>query len=179
MWEKASQLPNSVRWHLIGHLQRNKCKRTLPLVYMLHSLDSWRLAEQIAADAVPQSPAVQGLLEINVTRDPAKTGLPPDAALPWLQRYVDDANLRQRLHLSGLMGMSSLAADRDQTRREFAYLRELRDRWSGELGLPLIELSMGMSDDFDLAVEEGSTCVRIGSRLFRDPDASPADVAAG
>jgi hypothetical protein len=179
LWDKASQLPNSVRWHLIGHLQRNKCKRTLPLLHMLHSLDSWRLAEQIAADAAPQSPPVQALLEVNLTLDPAKTGLPPDAALPWLQQYMDTPNIHHRLQIAGLMGMSSLAADRDQTRREFAHLRELRDRWSHEMGLPLPELSMGMSDDFDIAIEEGSTCVRIGSRFFRDPNASISDAAAG
>lgn len=179
LWDKAEQLPGSVRWHLIGHLQRNKCKRTLPLLHMLHSLDSWRLAEQIVADAAPQSPPVRVLLEVNLTLDPTKTGLPPEAALPWLHQYLNAPNLRQRLHLVGLMGMSSLAADRDQTRREFAHLRELRDRWSHELGLPLPELSMGMSDDFEIAIEEGSTCVRIGSRFFRDPDASSSGAAAG
>jgi pyridoxal phosphate enzyme (YggS family) len=179
LWDKAAQLPNSVRWHLIGHLQRNKCKRTLPLLHMLHSLDSWRLAEQIAVDAAPLDAPVQALLEVNLTLDPAKTGLPPEAALPWLQQYVNDPNVRQRLHIVGLMGMSSLAADRDQTRREFAHLRELRDRWAHDLGLPLQELSMGMSDDFDIAIEEGSTCVRIGSRFFRDSDASTSGAASG
>ncbi|MFN7732877.1 MAG: YggS family pyridoxal phosphate-dependent enzyme [Pirellula sp.] len=179
LWDKAAQLPNSVRWHLIGHLQRNKCKRTLPLLHRLHSLDSWRLAEQIAADAAPLQAPVQALLEVNLTLDPAKTGLPPEAALPWLQQYLNDPNVRQRLHIAGLMGMSSLAADRDQTRREFAHLRELRDRWSHELEWPLQELSMGMSDDFEIAIEEGSTCVRIGSRFFRDPDASTSGAAVG
>ncbi|MEI8214017.1 MAG: YggS family pyridoxal phosphate-dependent enzyme [Planctomycetota bacterium] len=167
LWEKAPRLPASVRWHLIGHLQRNKCKRTLPLVHSIQSLDSWRLAEQILADTQPTAPPVLAFLEINLTVDPSKTGVSPEEAESFLHRYLDHPTMRSKLMIGGLMGMSSLSADEDQTRREFAHLRELRDRWSTTLGCDLPELSMGMSDDFEIAIEEGSTLIRVGSKLFQ------------
>jgi PLP dependent protein len=167
LWDKALHLPNAVRWHLIGHLQRNKSKRTLPCLALIHSLDSWRLGQQLAQDASELGRPAEALLEINLTEDTTKTGLGTAAAEAWLDMYVSSEAVRNHLLVGGLMGMSSLQADAGQTRREFASLRELRERWSRRFGLPLETLSMGMSDDFELAIEEGSTMVRIGSRLFR------------
>jgi pyridoxal phosphate enzyme (YggS family) len=194
LWEKTSHVPEKnndcLRWHFIGHLQRNKSARTLPLLSTLHSLDSLRLAEQIAKDLSSNStsPAPAGsipenlpnnstshgngkklrvLLEVNVTSDTSKTGLLPTDAIEVLKRYASNPEWHNRWDLCGLMGMSSLDGTSDLRRSQFASLRSLRDLWQNEFGLNLPELSMGMSDDFQVAIEEGSTMVRIGSLLYR------------
>lgn len=166
IWEKAPQLSGNVRWHLIGHLQRNKVRRTLPFLHLIHSLDSVRLSEQIEKDAGELGVRVAALLEINITQDASKTGMQPADAEGWLDGYAMDEGLRDRVALLGLMGMSSLDADPSQARREFASLREYREVWNQRFGLQMTELSMGMSHDFDSAIAEGATLVRIGSRLF-------------
>jgi len=166
LWEKAEQLPPEIRWHLIGHLQRNKVRRSLPYLSLLHSLDSMRLAEQVAADASAQGLVVDALLEINLTDDASKTGLILPQAETWLQSYVANESLRGALRIVGLMGMSSLNAVPVQVRREFVALRSARDRWNVTYALAMNELSMGMSGDFEIAIEQGSTLIRIGSRLF-------------
>lgn len=168
LWEKAGQLFPEIRWHLIGHLQRNKVKRTLPLLAMLHSLDSERLMEQIALDAKGMPRPLEALLEINATEDSTKTGLSRQDATRLLSRYVDSVELRSQLKIRGIMGMSTLHAPADQVQREFEALRKMRDGWCEQFSLELPELSMGMSDDFEIAIEQGSTMVRIGSRLFED-----------
>lgn len=174
LWEKASQFPSNstspVRWHFIGHLQRNKSARTLPFLHTLHSLDSLRLAEQLTKDLAtfpPREEKLKVLLELNITNDSTKTGLTPQDAQAILQRYATEPSWQQLWNLSGLMGMSSLQATPSQIHAEFALLRSLRDQWQGDFGLQLPELSMGMSDDFEIAIEEGSTMVRIGSLLYR------------
>ena len=166
LWEKAIQLPGGVRWHLIGHLQRNKAKKTLPLLALLHSLDSERLMEQLILDAKGLGRPLEALLEINPTEDTAKTGLMPDNAAKLLARYVGSPEMHSQLSIRGLMGMSTLNAAADQIHREFESLRTMRDRWCEQFSIELPELSMGMSNDFEIAIEEGSTMVRIGSRLF-------------
>lgn len=172
VWEKAPQLPPSVRWHLIGHLQRNKVRRTLPRVHLLHSLDSMRLTEELAKEASSLEMSIRVLLEIRIAHDASKTGMAPEDATQWLERYVADERLRNRVRLQGLMGMSSLGADVSQVRREFASLRTWMETWNQRYALAMTELSMGMSQDFAIAIAEGSTVVRIGSRLFEGlPDA--------
>ena len=166
LWEKSVQLPSDVRWHLIGHLQRNKVKRTLPILAMLHSLDSERLMEQLVLDAKGLGRPVEALLEINATEDGTKTGLMPPDAAKLLARYIDSPEVHSQLRIRGVMGMSTMNASADQIHREFESLRRMRDDWSERFSLDLPELSMGMSDDFEIAIEEGSTMVRIGSRLF-------------
>jgi pyridoxal phosphate enzyme (YggS family) len=173
-----------VLWHFIGHLQRNKSARTLPLLNTFHALDSLRLAEQLAKDSTAylsqasQRDAAETtadkavgklrvLLELNITHDQTKTGLSPNDAQEVLRRYIETPSLQDGLDLCGLMGMSSLRGDDVQTHREFETLRTLRDRWQSEYGIGLRELSMGMSDDFQIAIEEGSTMVRIGSLLYQ------------
>lgn len=172
VWEKAPQLPPSVRWHLIGHLQRNKVRRTLPQVHLLHSLDSMRLTEELTKEASSLDMSIGVLLEIRIAQDASKTGMAPEDATQWLERYVADERLRNRVRLQGLMGMSSLGADVSQVRREFASLRTWMETWNQRYALAMTELSMGMSQDFAIAIAEGSTVVRIGSRLFEGlPDA--------
>lgn len=173
LWEKSAVVDPCVLWHFIGHLQRNKSARTLPLLNTFHALDSLRLAEQLAKDATGTTAdksvgKLRVLLELNITQDQTKTGLSPNDAQEVLRRYIETPSLQDGLDLCGLMGMSSLGGDDAQTHREFETLRTLRDRWQSEYGIGLRELSMGMSDDFQIAIEEGSTMVRIGSLLYQD-----------
>ena len=165
LWDKAAILADlPVRWHMIGHLQRNKSKRTIPLIQALHSLDSLRLAEQVNQDAGELGRCLDVLLEVNITGDAKKTGLLPSDLKVVAPKIVG----LDHLHVVGLMGMAGLG---NQTPREdFATIRKLRDQLQQELGLPadLKHLSMGMSGDFEDAIAEGATLLRIGSILFDD-----------
>lgn len=164
LWRKAAALEDlPVRWHLIGHLQRNKAARTLPLVTLVHSVDSMRLLTTIDELAARESQSVDVLLEVNLSGEPAKHGFD----LAQMPASVDAFASFQHLRIRGLMGMAGLESDRDQARREFAALRALRDELQVRCSdIDWRELSMGMSDDFDLAIEEGATIVRVGSTLF-------------
>lgn len=168
LWEKAAviQSANSqpLHWHLVGHLQRNKVKRTLPLISTIQSLDSERLLDEIEREASAQNLTVKGFLEVNLTQDLSKTGLDADQARAIVDRHTHWPHLQ----LIGLMGMASLDSDESQARREFAAVRELRDELSNRSGLSLAKLSMGMSSDFEAAILEGSTHVRVGSLLFEN-----------
>lgn len=186
LWDKAVALAGvapAARWHLVGHLQRNKIRRTLPLLGVLQSLDSIRLLEAIAADALRPADAVRPadalrpadagqeatgcdvLVEVNLTDDPGRSGAMP-ADVPAL---VAAAAASRGVRLRGLMGMAGRPdADAADARRDFARLRALRDNLAATLADPsmLRDLSMGMSGDFEAAILEGSTLVRIGSALF-------------
>ncbi len=147
---------------MIGHLQRNKVAETLPLVHCIQSLDSLRLARQIETDASKIEQVVPVLLEVNVSQDRTKTGLPLEELIPTATEICQLPHLR----LDGLMGMASL--DGANNRSEFALLRQWKDRLQSELGSAanLDQLSMGMSGDFEEAILEGATIVRIGSLLL-------------
>jgi len=165
LWHKAEALAHTnAVWHLIGHLQRNKVRRTMPLVSLLHSCDSLRLTEELQRVAVDLDRQVDLLLEVNVSGDPAKHGFAPTemaAAIDALPKYP-------RLKVRGLMAMAGVEGDLQAARRDFERLRRLRDDLSRNLppGVTLDELSMGMSADFEIAIEEGATIVRVGSALF-------------
>jgi pyridoxal phosphate enzyme (YggS family) len=163
LWRKAAVVP-LVRWHLIGHLQRNKIERTLPLVSRLHSVDSLRLlrALETAAETLADPKQLPALLEINVSQEASKHGFVPEevddlAAALAVLKYV---------RVDGLMTMAAYEDDPEKTRPTFRALRELRDRLSAAVRRPLPHLSMGMSNDFEIAVEEGATMVRLGTVLF-------------
>jgi pyridoxal phosphate enzyme (YggS family) len=165
LWRKAEALSGQdVRWHLIGHLQRNKVRRTLPLSPLIHSADSLRLLTAINQEAKSLSLTAHVLLEVNVSGEAAKHGLAPDEVEPLLPA----AAALRHVRVLGLMTMASLAGGREQAQRDFIRLRELRDRLAPSCPpeISLGELSMGMSDDFDVAVEEGATIVRVGSALL-------------
>ena len=169
LWDKAEKLADlSVQWHLIGHLQRNKAKRTLPFVTAIHSLDSIRILEQVRLDSYDRDKPLQLLIEMNISGDPSKTGMLLSEAENLLTEWNLEPHKSPNLEIAGLMGMGSLDGGIDQARRDFESLRKLRDLWQVRFGLPLKELSMGMSDDFEAAIEEGATMVRIGSILFVD-----------
>lgn len=165
LWDKAAALADlPIRWHQIGHLQRNKVRRTLPLVAMIESVDSLRLAGAIDQAAGELGRRIAVLLEVNISGEEAKHGFSPsgvETALPSLAGM-------KHLDVRGLMGMAGLESDLDDARREFAALRAVRDRLQTVCpeGITLTELSMGMSGDFEVAIEEGATIVRVGSALF-------------
>lgn len=164
--EKASALAElGVTWHLIGHWQTNKVKRTCPFVGFLHAGDSLKLLQAVASAAVEP---LDVLLEVNISGDTSKHGFAPDELEPLLPTFAQLPGIRVR----GLMAMSGLESDADQTRREFAAVRALRDRLSrvSPPGLSWDELSMGMSGDFEIAIEEHATMVRVGSALFEGLD---------
>jgi pyridoxal phosphate enzyme (YggS family) len=164
LWRKASHLPPEVHWHLVGHLQRNKMERTLPLVQLIHSVDSLRLLEALDQEAGRQKRPIPVLLEVNASCEESKHGFRPEqipALTPHLLRL---ANLK----VCGLMTMAALEEDPERCRPTFALVFQLRDRLRTELGpaFNLEHLSMGMSNDFEVAVEEGATLVRLGTVLL-------------
>jgi len=164
LWRKAAALPDSVEWHFIGHLQRNKVPQTLPLVRLIHSVDSLRLLAALEEEASRQQRSVPVLLEVNAGRDPAKQGFAPEEIVALGPRLLSLRHLQVR----GLMTMAAFTEDPERCRPTFVTLRQLRDRLHDELGTAhaLEHLSMGMSNDFEVAVEEGATLVRLGTILF-------------
>ena len=165
LWEKAAQIEATVRWHMVGHLQRNKVDRTIPIVTTIHSVDSRRLLSAIdAAVAKQQLPPIQALLEINISGDAGKHGF----TSPEVPEVVASLAGLSNVTICGLMGMASFVDDQRVVRSQFASLRELGERLASEMpdGHSMRELSMGMSGDFEIAIEEGATMVRVGSALF-------------
>ena len=166
LWRKADALPKSIQWHLVGHLQRNKVERTLPLTTLIHSVDSIRLLEAINAAAKQTAPV---LLEVNMSREQAKHGFSPGEVEHVGDRLRDLPNVEVR----GFMTMAALA-ESEAARTTFRELRQLRDTLAQRWQRPLAELSMGMSNDFEVAIEEGATIVRLGSVLFEGIISEPA-----
>ena len=165
LWRKAEELGAAdIRWHLIGHLQTNKVRRTLPLISLIHAIDSEKLLDAVNAEAGLLGRRVSVLLEVNVSGEAAKHGFPPGAVGPLLGHAVSWPHLQ----IQGLMCMAALEGGTDVARRNFASLRELREQLAGNCPpeVSLSELSMGMSGDYEVAIEEGATIVRIGSALF-------------
>ena len=162
--ERAEQFPSDIRWHLIGHLQRNKVKQVLPRAAVVHSVDSLRLLERIGEVAVDLSLRPRVLLEVNVSGESAKDGL----SVTELTSQWDALQAVPNVDLVGLMTMAPLVDDPEAARPVFRELRQLRDNLAARAAphVQLTELSMGMSGDFAVAIEEGATLVRIGSRLF-------------
>jgi PLP dependent protein len=167
LWRKAAALPTA-RWHLVGHLQRNKIERTLPLVYRIHSVASPRLLTALEQEAKRQGRPVDVLLEVNASREENKQGFAPAEVLELSPALTE----LQYVNVSGLMTMAAYEENPENCRPTFLALRELRDRLREAVGSthPLKDLSMGMTNDFEIAVEEGATLVRIGTALFAGCD---------
>lgn len=149
---------SEIRWHLIGHLQTNKAKMAAWAFALIHSIGSVRVVEAIAR--VQSMPRVHALIEVNLGAEPSKSGVAP-GGVPAL---IDAA--RDKIEVDGLMTIPPPGPSAESARPYFARLRELRDRLATESGLALSELSMGMTDDFEVAIEEGATIVRIGRAVF-------------
>jgi pyridoxal phosphate enzyme (YggS family) len=164
LWRKAALLPPTVRWHLIGHLQRNKVEPTLPLVHRIHSVDSLRLLTALEAEAGRREKTVEVLLEVNASREANKQGFTPEE-IPGL---VPALMALRRVRVAGLMTLAAYEEDPQRCRPTFALLRALRDQLRAAVGPaePLDQLSMGMSNDFEVAIEEGATLIRLGTVLF-------------
>jgi PLP dependent protein len=168
LWRKAEALKHlPIRWHMIGHLQRNKVEQTLPLVYLIHSVDSLRLLQAVADAARNRGSCPPVLLQVNASREQQKHGFDYDELIREVPRI---ATLVAELDVAGLMGMAEYSDDPEKARLTFRDLRQFRDRLRGDTTLTAIRslphLSMGMSGDFEVAIEEGSTLVRVGTTLF-------------
>jgi pyridoxal phosphate enzyme (YggS family) len=170
LWKKATALPH-VRWHLIGHLQRNKIERTVPRVTLIHSVDSSRLLAALD-EYGRQTQPVPILLQFNCSRESSKHGFPPEEADSLAEQLPHYAGV----NILGLMTMAAWQSNPQDTRPVFAELRQLRERLRQRTGLALPHLSMGMSNDFEVAVEEGATLVRLGSILFAGLEATSAEL---
>src|SRR5262245_57881512 len=171
LWRKAEAIKDlPIRWHLVGHLQRNKVERTLPLVHVIHSVDSIRLIEAIADFDMPAESRPELLLQVNASQESQKHGFSYHEVGEFRTLYAS-----KRLSVTGLMCMAAYSDDPEQARATFRELREFRDRlkehfrdipWWG-----FSHLSMGMSGDFEVAIEEGATIVRLGTTLFEGLEA--------
>lgn len=159
---KIPLCPGHLSWHLVGHLQRNKVERAVELFDLIHSVDSIRLLEALEAAGQKRGRPVKVLLEVNVSGEASKFGLKPEEVPPALE----SANRLHRVEIRGLMTMPPFTEDSENARPHFRRLRELRDRWRAETGFALDELSMGMSHDLEIAIEEGADWVRVGTALF-------------
>jgi pyridoxal phosphate enzyme (YggS family) len=157
-------LPSQVNWHLIGHLQRNKVRQALPITALVHSVDTLRLAEEISAAGARLNLQPKVLLQVNASNEPQKYGVPVGAATHLAEQIESLPNL----DLVGLMTMAPLTHNKDIVRACFIRARELFVEMRGEriVGPRFTELSMGMSSDYEVAVEEGATILRIGSAIF-------------
>ena len=159
---KIPLLPSSLRWHFIGHLQKNKIRHALPFFELLQSIDSLALAQDVDRIAGENGLRPHVLLEVNVAGEGSKFGFQPDALRAQLEALLQ----LSRLTIEGLMTIPPLAPEAESSRKYFAALRELRDVLEREFRVHLPQLSMGMSDDFPVAIEEGATLVRVGTAIF-------------
>ncbi|MBV9989470.1 MAG: YggS family pyridoxal phosphate-dependent enzyme [Chitinophagaceae bacterium] len=159
--DKQAVLPADIRWHFIGHLQRNKVKYIAPFVHLIHGVDSFRLLEEIDRQAARCNRMIDCLLQVHIAREETKFGMDEQE----LTEALTKSSSLKQVRVQGLMGMASFSSDDNIVRDEFQMLRMLRDKLMSPEN-PLSILSMGMSGDYRMAIEEGSTMVRIGSLLF-------------
>jgi PLP dependent protein len=163
LWKKVEALAGlPVCWHLIGHLQSNKAKKTLPMVRMFHAVDSLALLRTLDASAEGRTDPPAVCLQVNTSGEAAKHGWAPEA----IPRDAEAIAACRHIPVVGLMTMAALDTTAETARPSFLLLRRLRDDLRARTGLALDALSMGMSNDFETAIEEGATLVRIGSALF-------------
>ena len=159
---KIPELSSNIRWHFVGHLQKNKVRQALPLFEMIHSVDSLTLAQDINRIAEEEGLYPRVLLEVNVGGEGSKFGFAPDK----LCKQMEELLALPRLSILGLMTIPPVAEQAEASRKYFVELRELRDRLQSEFRVDLAQLSMGMTQDFPVAIEEGATLVRVGTAIF-------------
>lgn len=169
MQGKYEELPKDIAWHMIGHLQRNKVKYIADFVDTIHSIDSPRLLKEVNKQADKSERVIKCLLQIHIAKEESKFGLDENELFELLssEAYKNYENVK----VIGLMGMATFTEDKDRIRDEFKYLKGLYDK-ARNMSLPnnteMTELSMGMSGDYEIAIEEGSTMIRVGSLIFGD-----------
>ena len=165
--EKHEALPKDIEWHFIGHLQRNKVKYIAPFVHLIHAVDSVRLLRMIDKEAKKNDRVIDCLLQIHIASESTKFGFSPEEVIS----LVDEVNWEEigGVRIVGLMGMATNTMDLEQVRQEFGVIGQLKKNLE-KMALPknieLKELSMGMTNDYEVALEEGSTMVRIGTAIF-------------
>jgi PLP dependent protein len=158
--EKQAQLPNDIHWHFIGHLQSNKVKYIAPFVHLIQSVDSEKLLKEIDKQAAKNNRIINVLLQVHIAEEETKFGY-DEAELMAL-----DISLFPNVQIIGLMGMATFTEDKGKVKREFEHLQKIYSAFATQKNIPLTTLSMGMSDDYALAINCGSNMVRIGSLLF-------------
>ncbi len=162
-WRKYQALGNKVHWHMIGHLQTNKAKRALQFSDYLHSVDSTRLADELQIQAEKQKKTLNIFVQVNTSGEDTKFGFAPQETLDSVQKISEYGNL----NIKGLMTIGAYSADEQKVRQCFKQLRELQLRLNERIAnLELTELSMGMTNDFEIAIEEGATMIRVGRLIF-------------
>jgi pyridoxal phosphate enzyme (YggS family) len=167
LMEKRGMLPGDIQWHMVGHLQSNKVKYIAPFIQLIHSIDSAKLLGVVDREAEKNERVIDCLLQVHIAREETKFGFDGQEVRELLQS--GDLEKLEHIRITGLMGMATFTGDLDRVREEFAYLKSLFDELrSGLVRHPehFTELSMGMSGDFRIAIEEGSTMIRIGTLIF-------------
>ena len=159
---KITELSSNIRWHFVGHLQKNKVRQALPLFEMIHSVDSFALAQDINRIAEEEGLYPRVLLEVNVAGEGSKFGFAPDD----LREQMEMLLALPRLSIDGLMCIPPLAVESEDSRKFFVQVRELRDSLEKEFNMKLPQLSMGMTQDFPIGIQEGATLVRVGTAIF-------------
>ncbi|CAN5123473.1 YggS family pyridoxal phosphate-dependent enzyme [soil metagenome] len=165
--EKHPLLPLDIEWHMIGHLQRNKVKYIAPFIHTIHSVDSLKLLKELNKEAEKNSRIINCLLQMHIAEEETKFGFSEEELLEVLNS--DELKQLNDIKISGLMGMATYTDNESQIRKEFRYLKNLFEKIKEKVQLPnvaLNELSMGMSGDYRIALEEGSTMIRVGSSIF-------------
>lgn len=166
--EKYELMPKDVRWHMIGHLQRNKVKYIIPFIYLIHGVDSLKLLREIDKQAGKVERKINCLLQMHIAEEESKFGLSEEELFDILGS--NEFRNSQYINIIGLMGMATFTDDQAQVRKEFKSLKCIFDKVKSDYNLPahvqMRELSMGMSGDYHIALEEGSTMVRIGTTIF-------------
>ena len=169
MTEKQSRLPEDIEWHMIGHLQSNKVKYIAPYVSLIHSIDSLKLLKEVNKQGNKNNRILKVLLQIHIAEEDTKFGLDKNELFELINS--DEISEFENVEIVGFMGMATFTEDKDQIRKEFRALKSLYDE-TLEQNLPSIfnlsEISMGMSGDYQIAIEEGSTLIRVGSSIFGD-----------
>jgi pyridoxal phosphate enzyme (YggS family) len=168
---KFPLLPSDIKWHFIGHLQTNKVRLIVPFIYMIHSIDSFKLLQEVEKEAGKIDRVIPCLLQLHIAKEESKYGLLPEEAFDILESREYKA--MKHIHLRGLMGMATFSEDENLIRAEFRSLREYFIRIKARffrLDKEFRELSMGMSGDYPIAIGEGSTMVRIGTSVFGQRD---------
>lgn len=167
--EKQAVLPEDIKWHFIGHLQSNKIKYIAPFVHLIHGVDSFKLLQEINKQAQKNNRVIHCLLQVHIATEETKFGLDEKELMELLEYYMAQRGQLKYVVIDGLMGMASFTEDNDQLAQEFGALKALfhlvqKSYFFGETTFRI--LSMGMSGDYEIAIREGSTHVRIGSLLF-------------
>ena len=165
--EKPNQLPNDIKWHMIGHVQTNKVKYIAPFIYLIHAVDSLKLLKEINKQAEKNNRTINCLIQVHIAQESHKFGFGENELI----ELMDNPELKDLANVSiiGLMGMATYTDDQDQIRSEFQCLKKIFSHIKSQFSLPNVEMkeiSMGMSDDYPIAVEEGSTMIRVGSKIF-------------